>query len=478
MALRIHNTQSGRKEEFVPKHPGEVGIYVCGVTPYNFCHIGNARPYVVFDVIRRFLESRGWKVLLVQNFTDIDDKIIDAARKEGVEWHEIPARYIPAYFEDMDALGVRRADIYPLATEHISDIIAIVEELVKNGLGYVANGDVYFRVKKFKDYGKLSNRTPEEMLAGARVEVDEKKEDPLDFALWKAAKEGEPSWPSPWGPGRPGWHIECSAMSLRYLGMGFDIHGGGADLVFPHHENEIAQAEGAKGTSPFVRYWVHNGWVTMASEKMSKSLGNIRTIREVLANWPADVVRLFLLSVHYRSPLDFTEAAMESARAGLERLQVGMERLERLISQPAEEGGLSPSLGGLAQAEESAGRRFQEAMEDDFNTAVALSVIFELVREVHRATGRVDYKPTSADEELLKRTHETLQQLGGILGLMQRQQEAGEDLTGALVELLIEVRSQARQARNFEMSDNIRARLTDLGIALEDGPEGTTWRRR
>ncbi|NIM04275.1 MAG: cysteine--tRNA ligase [Armatimonadetes bacterium] len=478
MSLKIYNTQSGQKEEFIPRKPGEVGVYVCGVTPYNFCHIGNARPYVIFDVIRRFLESQDWKVLLVQNFTDIDDKIINQAQNDGVEWNEIPARYIPAYFEDMDALGVKRADIYPLATEHISEIISLVEELVKNGLGYEIDGDVYFRVKKFNDYGKLSNRTPEELLAGARIEVDERKEDPLDFALWKAAKEGEPSWPSPWGPGRPGWHIECSAMSLKYLGMGFDIHGGGADLVFPHHENEIAQAEGAKGTSPFVRYWVHNGWVTMASQKMSKSLGNIRSIRDVLSHWPADVVRLFLLSVHYRSPLDFTEEAMESARAGLERLQVGMKRLKRLTANPAAEGPLSSSLTALEKAEETASQRFQEAMEDDFNTAAALGAIFDLVRELHRATGQIDYKPTSADQALLTKTEDTLKRLTGILGLMEKTETVGEDLTGSLVDLLVEVRNQAREARNFEMSDTIRARLTDLGIILEDGPQGTTWRRR
>ncbi len=478
MALRIHNTQSGQKEEFVPNRPGEAAIYVCGVTPYNFCHIGNARPYVVFDVIRRYLESRGWKTFLAQNFTDIDDKIIDQAKREGVEWNEIPARYIPAYFEDMDALGVKRADIYPLATEHIPDIVSLVEKLVKNGFAYVIDGDVYYRVRKFEGYGKLSHRSPEEMLSGARVEVDERKEDPLDFALWKAAKEGEPSWPSPWGPGRPGWHIECSAMSVKHLGMGFDIHGGGADLVFPHHENEIAQAEAALGTAPFVRYWVHNGWVTMASEKMSKSLGNIRTIREVLSRWPAGVVRLFLVSVHYRSPLDFTETAMESARAGWERLQIGVERLERLVASAAPKGDPTPTLQSLADARQDTEKRFEEAMEDDFNTAAALGVIFELVREVHRATGGVDYKPTSADQELLKQTLGTLKKMTGILGLEQETRQAGDDLSGPLVDLLIEVRNQARAAKNYAMSDTIRGRLTDLGIVLEDNPEGTAWRRK
>jgi|GEM_PF-535026 len=338
MTIKIHNTKTGQKEEFIPRRTGEVSIYVCGVTPYNFCHIGNARPYVVFDVIRRFLISQGLKVEMIQNFTDIDDKIIAQSNKEGLPWQQIPGRYIPAYFEDMDALGVQRADRYPLVTEHITEIVDLVERLEKNGYAYAIDGDVYFRVKQFKHYGKLSNRSPEEMLSGARVEVDERKEDPLDFALWKSAKEGEPSWPSPWGPGRPGWHIECSAMALKYLGMGFDIHGGGADLVFPHHENEVAQAEAATGKSPFVRYWVHNGWITMDSEKMSKSLGNIRTIKEVRSHWPAEVVRFFLLNVHYRSPLDFTESAMEAAKAALERIQVGWERLSRLTAQDAIEG--------------------------------------------------------------------------------------------------------------------------------------------
>jgi cysteinyl-tRNA synthetase len=478
MAIKIHNTKTGQKEEFIPRKPGEVSIYVCGVTPYNYCHIGNARPYVVFDVIRRFLVSQGLKVEMIQNFTDIDDKIIAQSNKEGFPWQQIPGRYIPAYFEDMDALGVQRADRYPLVTEHITEIVDLVERLEKNGYAYAIGGDVYFRVKQFKNYGRLSNRSPEEMLSGARVEIDERKEDPLDFALWKSAKEGEPSWPSPWGPGRPGWHIECSAMALKYLGMGFDIHGGGADLVFPHHENEVAQAEAATGKSPFVRYWVHNGWITMDSEKMSKSLGNIRTIKEVRAHWPAEVVRFFLLNVHYRSPLDFTESALEAAKAALERIQVGWERLQRLTTQAATEGPLSPALQPLLALIEAAPARFEEAMEDDFNTAAALAVVFELVREVHRATGKIDYQPTTGDKTILQQALDTLVRLTGILGLLEKPKEKSDDLTDALLCLLVEVRNQARKARNFELADLVRTRLGELNIVLEDNPEGTTWRQR
>jgi len=369
--MKVYNTLSGQKEEFLPQGD-EVKMYVCGVTPYSDCHIGHAMSYVIFDVIRRYLQFRGYKVKYVQNITDIDDKIIDRASKLGVSTHELAEKYTDSYFEDMDALNVGRADIYPKATEEIPKIIEIIQGLVDKGYAYPAQGSVYFRVRNVPDYGKLSHRSLESMMATESAVGSEDKESPMDFVLWKANKPGEPSWESPWGPGRPGWHIECSAMSLKYLGDTLDIHGGGQDLVFPHHENEIAQSESFTGTKPFVKYWLHNGLVQLGEEKMSKSLGNLITIKEALEKYSADAIRIFILNSHYRSPLTFSEEALEAAEKGADRL--------RQVAGTTVEGGKA----GKGVDVKSYPNRFTEAMDDDFNTAQALAVLFDLARDINR----------------------------------------------------------------------------------------------
>ena len=334
MSIKVYNTLTRQKEEFVPIEPGKASIYVCGVTPYNHPHIGNARPFVTWDVIHRFLEHEGYEVTHVQNFTDVDDKIINAANKEGVAWSDICGRYIDAYFEAIDKLNVRRADIYPRVSDHMAEIIAMVEKLIENGFAYEVEGDVYYRVEKFDRYGELSGRNLDDMLAGARIDVDERKENPMDFALWKAAKPGEPSWTSPWGEGRPGWHIECSVMSMKYLGESFDFHGGGSDLIFPHHENEIAQSEGCTGKHPFVKYWLHNGFITVNEEKMSKSLGNFFLVVDILEHFEPETLRFFILSTHYRSPLDFSDERLKEAERSLTRLATALENLRTLEQIP------------------------------------------------------------------------------------------------------------------------------------------------
>ncbi|MDD4153515.1 MAG: cysteine--tRNA ligase, partial [bacterium] len=331
MPLRLYNTMTGRKEELVPARPGSISMYVCGVTPYDYSHLGHARAYVTFDVVKRYLQYSGYEVYHVQNFTDIDDKIIKRATQEGIDAGTLAQRYIDAYFEDMDALGIIRASVYPRVTEHIDAVVEMVAVLQQKSYAYEVDGDVYFDVARFKEYGALSGRDLEEMRAGARVEINELKHSPLDFVLWKRAKDGEPAWQSPWGPGRPGWHIECSAMTLKYLGCGFDIHGGGQDLIFPHHENEIAQSEAYAGCSPFARYWMHNGFVTIDKEKMSKSLGNFFTIRQILERYEAEVVRYYLVSVHYRSPIDFSDERLEEAKRALERLRQTRNNLTRAL---------------------------------------------------------------------------------------------------------------------------------------------------
>ena len=381
MSIRVYNDMTRQKEEFVPLHPGKVGIYVCGVTPYNHPHIGNARPFVVWDTIRRFLDHEGYDVTYVQNFTDVDDKIIRAANEEGVTWDVIANRYIKAYFEVMDKLHVKRAHIYPRVSEHIPDIIHTVQELINNGYGYVVDGDVYYRVERFSHYGELSGRKLDDMMAGAGWDVDERKENPMDFALWKSAKPGEPSWDSPWGKGRPGWHIECSTMSTKYLGNTLDFHGGGSDLIFPHHENEIAQSEGATGVHPFVRYWVHNGFITINEEKMSKSLGNFKTVYDLLKEYEPETIRYFILNTHYRSPLDFSQERLAEAGRSLERLRTAQNNL-REIQQVITVGPDAESLA-LRDKVEELRKGFFDAMSDDFNTSLAISYLFALAKEIN-----------------------------------------------------------------------------------------------
>ncbi|MEW6554576.1 MAG: cysteine--tRNA ligase [Actinomycetota bacterium] len=493
MSLAVYNTMSRRKEEFQPREEGKVSMYVCGPTVYNFIHVGNGRAYLVFDVIRRYLAYKGYEVRYVQNFTDVDDKIINRAREEGKAPEEIARLYEQAFLEDMRALGVRHPDITPRATETIPAMLEMIKGLVDKGYAYAVDGDVYFRVESFPAYGKLSGRTLEDMRAGERVEVDERKEHPMDFALWKASKPGEPAWDSPWGKGRPGWHIECSAMSLGYLGMGFDIHGGGQDLVFPHHENEIAQSEAYSGTAPFVRYWLHNGFVNIQEEKMSKSLGNIVLVREILKRYPADAVRLLALQTHYRSPIDFGPDALDEARRAHERLENCLFALDAFLARPF--GRTAPQRTQreveLSDSFFDFERRFEEAMDDDFNTARALGVIFELTKELNTYLNEQEAYQTPAAPMVASHGRDTLLKLCHTLGLFSpdaapdevcETEAAAEGTAGgmptadALVELLLEVRTVARDNRQFETADLIRARLRELGIRVDDLREGQRWK--
>lgn len=505
MSLKVYNTLTKRKEDFVPASPHQVRMYVCGPTTYNFIHLGNARALVVFDTIRRYLLYKGYRVCYVQNFTDIDDKIIARAQEEGEDPLALAERYIKEYFRDADALRVLRANVHPRATEHIGEMIEMVRGLLGRGIAYEAGGDVYFSVRRFPGYGKLSGRTLEEMLAGARVEVDQRKRDPLDFVLWKAAKTGEPAWDSPWGRGRPGWHLECSVMSVKYLGFGFDIHGGGSDLIFPHHENEIAQAEALKGEEPFARYWIHNGFVTVNEEKMSKSLGNFFIVRDLLQEWPPEVLRFFLLSTHYRSPLDYSVENLTAARKSYMRLRNTLELLEEVT------GGQEAVPAGRLSKEAAAFRdqvlvrvtEFEEAMDDDFNTALALAALFNLGREVNAFINRDDFNPTPAIRHTLVRIHHYFRSLLDVLGLVPGEsRELGAEYAlplmeiavslkenagiwlpeplpeapQALLDTLLGVRQEAREQKNYRLSDTIRDSLRAIGIILEDTPRGVRWR--
>ncbi|MCH3950892.1 MAG: cysteine--tRNA ligase [Acidaminococcus sp.] len=479
--IRVFNTMTRKKEEFVPLHPGKVNIYVCGVTPYNHPHIGNARPFVVWDTIHRFLEHEGYDVTHVQNFTDVDDKIIRAANQEGVTWDVIANRYIKAYFDVMDKLHVRRCHVYPRVSEHIPDIIHTVQQLIDNGYGYVVDGDVYYRVEKFKHYGELSGRTLDDMMAGARVEVDERKENPMDFALWKAAKPGEPYWESPWGKGRPGWHIECSTMSTKYLGPSFDMHGGGSDLIFPHHENEIAQSEGATGVRPFVRYWIHNGFITINEEKMSKSLGNFFTVAEILDKYEPEVLRLFILNTHYRSPLDFSDARLEEAKRSLERLRTAQQNLLEIMKVIS----VGPDDESMALRKKVADMReaFMEAMRDDFNTSLAISYLFALAKEInvyHQAIMSGSKKP---DGKLMDQIIKTWKEMKSIIGILEDEpagtKEPAEGASDdAEIEAKIAERQAARKAKDYAKADAIRDELAKKGIILEDTPQGVRWKRQ
>ena len=490
--LKIYNTLTGRKEVFEPLVSGHVGIYVCGVTVYDVCHIGHARSSLVFDVVRRYLEYKGFNVLFVKNFTDIDDKIIARAQKDGVEWKDVAEKYIEEYYIDMELLGVRKADIEPKATNHIEEMQKIIDALMEKGYAYAIDGDVYYRVKNFTEYGKLSKRDIEEMLAGARVEIDERKEDSLDFALWKSSKAGEPSWSSPWGGGRPGWHIECSAMSMKYLGYTFDIHGGGKDLIFPHHENEIAQSEASTGKT-FARYWIHNGFVNVNQEKMSKSLGNFFTIREVFDKYPyssqvtAEVLRYFLISNHYRSPVDFSDFGMNTSHATLDGFYAMLQKVEEISWGGVTES--SVDLDVMAEIEECK-KEFVDAMDDDFNTAAAIGSLQKLRREVNTNIEH-GISPNIAREIL-----DMFKTFGTILGLFSNDPFNWEFLKIISSELVLNLewgasnvsasfsdmeiqnlvaeREDARRYKDWKRSDEIRKQLSEAGIILEDRPDGST----
>jgi cysteinyl-tRNA synthetase len=482
MSLVIYNTFSGKKEEFVPATPGQVKCYVCGITVYDHSHVGHARSVIVFDVIYRYLTSLGYDVTYARNYTDIDDKIINKANAEHTGWKEIAETYINSFKEDMAGLGVIPPTFEPKATDHIPDMIGFIEKLLERGYAYQADGSVYFSVRKYDGYGKLSGRSLEEMIAGARIEVDERKKDPLDFALWKESKPGEPSWECPWGKGRPGWHIECSAMSTKYLGNPFDFHGGGKDLVFPHHENERAQTECATGKK-FVNYWVHNGFVTMQREKMSKSIGNILTIKEFLKQYHPEVLRLFFLSTHYRNPIDYTEQSLENAQSALQKLYFTLQR----IREVPREGVVASTRANQANNSElqELEKKFHDAMTDDFNTALALSALFDLSRVLNRMVDERD----ESSRPVLAHGEQIFASIGSILGLLGEETAAfsqGETLRHlmrvgldeAAVQKAIQDRSEARKRKDYKGADEIRTMLLEKGIILLDTPSGTTWRTK
>jgi cysteinyl-tRNA synthetase len=504
MALVVFNTMGNRKEPFLPAAPGKVRMYVCGVTVYDLCHIGHARANVAFDIIVRYLRHSGYDVKYVRNFTDIDDKIIKRAAEKNTDYLDIANTYIEAFYEDFGRMGLLRPDVEPRATEHIPEIVDLVAHLVAAGKAYPVDGDVYYSVKSFAGYGKLSGKNTDDLMSGARVEVDERKKDPLDFALWKSSKPGEPAWESPWGPGRPGWHIECSAMAAKHLGETFDIHGGGKDLVFPHHENEIAQSEGLSGR-PFARYWIHNGFVNVNSEKMSKSLGNFFTLRDVLEKVKPEVLRFFFASSHYRSPIDYSDQSLAEAKAGLDRLYRVKEKVEACRAAGAAASAVPGDEACLPLRE--APKRFAEAMDDDFNTAAALGHLFDAVRVLNRLAPA----DPAAEREQARRLlagYAILEPLFGVLGLMQataadyfkgaprhyeyagggaialesgsasefRPGGGGPPLTAEEILGRIAARKAARGRKDFAEADRIRKELDALGVILEDGKAGTTWK--
>ena len=467
--MKIFNSMSRQKEEFVPIQPGKVSIYACGPTVYNFIHVGNARPIILFDVLRRYFEYRGYDVTFVQNFTDVDDKIIKRANEEGITSQEVAEKYIKEYFTDAQGLGVRPATIHPKATENMQQIIDMVQTLIDKGYAYpVENGDVYYRTLKFKGYGKLSHQPIEDLQSGARIAVGDVKENPLDFALWKAAKPGEPAWDSPWGPGRPGWHIECSAMSNRYLGKTIDIHCGGEDLQFPHHENEIAQSEAANGCE-FVHYWMHNGFLNIDNRKMSKSLGNFFTVREAAEAYGYETIRLFMLSAHDRSPLNYSADILHQAQNSLDRLYSAEDHLKYLAANGAE-GDKNAAEAALADTFDSYRQRFDEAMDDDFNTANAISVLFELVRAINIATADENQPTKAGAQACLDMVHE----FTDVLGLLYSRKEESLD---EKVEQMIADRQAARAAKNWAEADRIRDELKAMGIELKDTKQGVQWKK-
>ena len=495
--IKIYNTLTKKKEKFIPINEGQVNIYICGPTVYNYIHLGNARPIVVFDTVRRYFIHHGYQVKYIQNFTDVDDKIINRASEEGIEPLELSKKYIEEYFKDADNLNIIRADYYPTVSEHIQDIIEFIQSLIGKGYAYESGGDVYFKVRKFREYGKLSGRTLDDMLVGVRVELNENKDDPLDFALWKRAKPSELSWDSPWGGGRPGWHIECSVMSCKYL-QNIDIHGGGHDLIFPHHENEIAQSEAALGR-PFARYWMHNGFITVNKEKMSKSLGNFFLVRDILKEFSPEVVRFYLLSTHYRSPLDFDDEKLQSVSTGLKRIENcwymideyldGSNAYENATVVNVDHSELS-TIPKLASAKE----KFEQAMDDDFNTALAISVWFDLVREVNTLLKNLDMGNKNSGIKELAAYKSLFLMFNRVLGVFKIDETTGKiklrkkasstisaainiknPLMDGLIEMVVKLRQQARENKEWDTSDRIRDILKDLGITLEDTRQDTKW---
>ena len=511
--IKVFNTMSRTKEIFKPLKKNEVSIYCCGVTPYSAPHIGNARPFVTWDVIRRFFAKLGYKVHYIQNFTDVDDKIIKTANKQGVTWKDVAEKNIDTYFKSMDALNIRRADFYPRVSETMDDIIKMIQTLVDKGVAYVLdNGDVFYSVEKIANYGKLSRRTLDDMMAGARVEIDERKHNPMDFALWKSAKPGEPSWDSPWGKGRPGWHIECSAMSLKYLGEKFDFHGGGSDLIFPHHENEIAQSQAAIGDeNSFAQYWIHNGFITDGNEKVSKSNEKMVkkrkgffTVEEVLSKYPGEVVRLLLLQTHYRNPLEFNEERVQEAQEFFGKLAKAywqLDDLEKLIwsgkfikDRDDKNFAITVSkAGGLCDLGERLLSNFYAAMSDDFNTALAITYMLEYAREISSycaefAAGKI--LPVKIDGDIILRVREIYLEMAEILGFFEQPvpgkpiedesaaQADQSELVDALMKIILSIRQDARAAKNWAIADKIRDALKDVGIVVEDTPQGATWKMR
>ncbi len=464
--MKIYNTMTRQKQEFVPIKEGEVSMYSCGPTVYDYFHIGNARPFIIFDTMRRYLEYLGYKVTFVQNFTDIDDKMINRANKEGITVKELGERFIAEYFKDAEALGIKKATIHPKATENIEAIIDVVKNLEEKGYAYNVDGNVYFRTKKFDDYGKLSHQPLEELESGARIDVTDDKEDPMDFALWKAQKPGEPAWESPWGMGRPGWHIECSAMVNKFLGASIDIHSGGKDLIFPHHENEIAQSECANGCS-FANYWMHNGYININNQKMSKSLGNFFTIRDITEKYKPEVVRFFMLSAHYRSPVNFSDELMQQAQSAMERVYTCIDNLKFLLGAAGERD-LNESEKELAEALLKAKKRFCDAMDDDLNTADAISAIFDIVSVANKNLSQSGNNAKKVVEDTLSMIHE----LGDVLGLFEEKEEHSVD---SEIEALIEKRNEARKNKDWAEADRIRDELKARNIILKDTPMGVKW---
>ncbi len=464
--MKLYNTLTRTKEEFIPIEEDKVKMYVCGPTVYNYIHIGNARPFIIFDTLRRYLEYRGYDVTFVQNFTDVDDKIIKRGHEEQISPEEVANKYINEYFVDADGLGIKRASVHPRVTDNINEIIAFVKELEDKGYAYEVNGDVYFDTKKFEGYGKLSKQNQDDLEAGARIEVNSQKRHPMDFVLWKSKKEGEPGWQSPWGEGRPGWHIECSVMSNRYLGETIDIHAGGQDLAFPHHENEIAQSEARSG-KPFSNYWIHNGYININNEKMSKSKGNFFTVRDISKSYDLEIVRFFMLSSHYRNPVNFSDELLSQSKAGLERLYNAKERAEFIISN-LQESSITEDEKSLVEELNSYRTKFINSMEDDINTADAISAIFELSRFVNTNVSE------KSSLEFAKKCLDEFNELTSVLNIVNKKQD---DILDEEIENLIQKRVEAKKNKDFKLADDIRQELLEKGIILEDTRQGTKWKR-
>ncbi len=477
--LKVYNTLTGQKEEFKPVKPGKIKMYVCGLTVQNYSHLGHIRSAINYDVIRRYLEYKGYDVYFIQNFTDINEKIIDRAREEGVTPRVLAKKYTDAYLEDIDALNIKRADSYCTATENIEEIQAMVQTLIDKGYAYEVNGNVYFSVNKFEDYGKLSGRDLSEMEAGSRVEVNEEKRNPMDFALWKKVEGNAVSWDSPWGEGWPGWHIECSAMSLNQLGASFDIHGGGTDLIFPHHENEIAQSEACSGQKPFVKYWLHNGTVDIKGEKMSKSLGNFFTTRELLQKFNPDEIRYFLLTKHYRSPIDFSLEALESSRVSLKRLINTKKNIENILAKGVEKNPLNEfNADNFDKRLVKRRQEFIDAMDNDFNSARAIGVLHELARDINTLINNFDFKLNQKTKKLVTNAESLFNEILSILGLTLIEGNVEHKqfhLFDDVVEYILDLRQQARQEKNWKFADKIRDDLDKMGIKIKDTSHGYEW---